>query len=479
MDNKWQLPLRVASPHTKKDQSIIWNTSRLCYEQKLFGQVTDLSYNASGTMLGATSTNQVAILRIPYSNEVVVNEQTGRKNFSICFRQDDKLYIQAIDQRVVVKSPDTAFERQFSGHTREVRGAIFLDKHNFVSASDDTTIKLWDLLTDEALDTAHVHTDYVRCLENYSSGCLLSGSYDHSINLWDPRAGLSKPLQSSGKILGAAVEAICFLEDSELIACGSGDQITLFDVRKGLSSFISHVSFHTKTVVSLAYSPEHKTLLSASLDCRLKMSVLMGSELKSLSTMKFNDPLTAVAMQNQGTEFAVGTATGDIRVFKLDEQRNAAEENDVFENVQKKTKDNLGVLQEKMNAVRHQLKTYHYGKAIRTALYARHADVLVSTLEELIRRGALHVALSNQNDRTVARILRFATEYVDKPHFTDTMLDVFEVIFEIYSTMVSKSNFFFREMKIAQKRVAASLATLKRMKKVVSTMELIVNVDNS
>ncbi|CCW63715.1 unnamed protein product [Phytomonas sp. EM1] len=478
MDNKWQLPLRVASPHTKKDQSIIWNTSRLCYEQKLFGQITGLSYNTGGTMLGVTSTNQLAILRVPYNDGVVVNEQTGRKNFSIRFRHDDKLYIQAIDQRVVVKSPDTAFERQFAGHTREVRSAIFLGKHNFVSASDDTTVKLWDLLNDEALDTAHVHTDYVRCLENYSSGCLLSGSYDHSVNLWDPRASLSKPLQSSGKILGAAVETICFLEDADLIACGSGDQITLFDVRKGLSSFVSQVSFHTKTVVSLAYSPEHKTLLSASLDCRLKMSTLIDSELKSLSTMKFSDPLTAVAMQHQGTEFAVGIATGDLRVFKLDEQRSAVEENDEIGEPQKKTKE-LVILQEKMNSVRHQLNTYQYGKAIKTALYARHADVLVSTLEELIRRGALHVALSNQNDRTMARILRFATEYVDKPQFIDTMLEVFEVIFEIYSTVVSKSNFFYREMKIARKRIAASLGILKRMEKVVSTMELIVNADNS
>lgn len=464
----------------------MWNNEHLCYEQKLFGQVTSMRYNTSGSLLSSTSTNQLVILRVPQTEGVVVNEQSQRKSFSVSFRDDDKLYVQAVDQRVVVKSPDTAFARNFCGHARDVRSAIFLGRHNFVSASDDTTVKLWDLLSEGELGTACVHTDYVRSLEHYTGGCFFSGSYDHTVNLWDPRVGFAAPLQTTGALLQNAVEALCFMESCSVLATGAGDQVSLFDVRRGLQTTLFQGSFHTKSISSIAYSAEHKSLLTASLDCRLKVYTLEGEELHCLSTRKLKDPLTTVAVHPASTEYAVGTVTGEIKVFKLkkdargaggttasmaeDEDRISAsfgtERNGVLPE---------GALAGKMQAVQYQLSKYQYGKALKTALYSRFPEVVVSTLEELIRRGTLHVALSNQNDRTVVWILRFATDYVDKPQFTNAMLDVFEVILDIYGTSVGQSSFLHREMLTAQKRIGATLAVLRRMESAMSVMEMIVS----
>lgn len=478
MQNEWSLPLRAVPSKAKKDQTIVWNKVHLCYEQKLFGQVTSLRYNTAGTMLGATSTNQFVLLRVPHSDGVVVNEQTQRKNFSVSFRDDDKLFVHAVDQRVIVKAPETAFARSFYGHTREVRRSIFLGRHNFVSASDDTTVKLWDLLSETELDTARVHIDYVRSLESYTGGCFFSGSYDHTVCLWDPRATFAAPLQSTGCLLTDAVEALCFIEGSNTLAVGSGDQVTLFDVRKGMQTALFQGSFHTKSITSIAYSAEHKSLLTASLDCRLKIYTFEGDELRCLATKKFDNPLAAVAVHPASTEYAVGTGSGEVKIFKLKEVAAEQEDDGVDESLfggEKKKKSTEDALAEKMHDVQHQLSKFQYGKALKTALYSRFPEVVVSALEELIRRGALHVAMNNQNDRTVVWILRFATDYLDKPQFTDAMLEVFEVIFEIYSTCVGQSAFLHREMLIAQKKISATLATLQRMEKTMSVMEMIVN----
>ena len=481
MSSDWALPLRKVPVHTSKDLSVAWNTVHLCYEQSFFGQITSLRYNHTGSLLGGTSTNQFVLLRVPQTDGVVVNEQTERKNYSIRFREDDKLYVQAVDQRVLVKSAETAFERQFLGHLRDVRSAIFLGSHNFVSASDDTTIKLWDLLSEDDLGTARTHTDYVRTLEPYSGGSFLSGSYDHVVNLWDPRAGLDAPLQTSGRVLSQAVEAICYVPDADVVAVGSGDRVVLFDPRKSLSTPLFDGSFHTKSVVAVAYSHKFRSLLTGSLDCRVKMFSFDGNELRCISSKRFESPVVSLAVHPESAEYAVGSATGKLNVYRFMEVEKGEEKGELMpaefalEKAEPKSKEKI--LRDKMSEVQFQLGSYQYSKALKTALYSRHPDVLVSTFEELVRRGALHVALNNQNDRTVVRVLRFATEYVDKPQFTDTMLIVFETIFEIYSAYVGKSVFLHREVLTAQKKIGASLAVIQRMERTMGIMDLIVNTE--
>ncbi|KAG5478592.1 hypothetical protein LSCM1_05994 [Leishmania martiniquensis] len=475
MSTNWTFPLRKVPTHATKDLSVAWNTVHLCYEQTFFGQITSLRYSHAGGILGGTSTNQFALLRVPQTNGVIVNEQTERKNYSIRFRDDDKLCIQAVDQRVIVRSSETAFERQYVGHLRDVRSAIFIGHHNFASASDDTTVKLWDLMSDDDLGTARIHTDYVRCLEPYSGGSFLSGSYDHRVNLWDPRTGMDAPLQTSGGAIAQSVEALCYVPTEEMVAVGAGDRVFIFDPRKGLNTPLFQGSFHTKSVVTVAYSQKLRSLLTGSLDCRVKMFSFDGSELRCIAHKRFENGVTSLAVHPSSTEYAVGSTRGELNVyhFKEAEKEEDPAGSSFLEKENPRSKEE--VLQDKMKEVQFHLSRYHYGKALKTALYSRHPDVLVSTFEELVRRGALHVALNNQNDRTVVRVLRFATQYVEKPQFTDTMLVVFETIFDIYSACAGKSAFFHREVLSAQKKIGAYLAVMQRMERTMGIMEMIVN----
>ncbi|RNF02013.1 putative beta propeller protein [Trypanosoma conorhini] len=482
MDHKsWSLPVKRVPVAEKLDRSVIWNNARLCYEQRLFGQVTCVRYNNAGTTVGCTSTNQLTLLRVPQTEGVIANEQRERKCFSLRFRDDDKMALFAFNQRVVVRSTQTAFERQFLGHVREVRDAIFLDRHNFVSGSDDTTVRLWDIMNENALLVGKTHTDYVRCLENYSPGCFFSGSYDHTINLWDTRVGFEHPVQSSERRIGSPVEAMLHTH-AHTLTCTAGDQVLLFDMRKGLSTVLLQESHHTKSVVALAFSKGNNVLLTGSLDQRVKIFSLENGGLELLASKKYDAPVTAVAVHPRSSEFAVGTAGGDLRIMRLegafDQKGEEEEEEGVvvearFEGKEENKQND--VLSTKMHDVRQQLVSYQYNRALKTALYSRNPDVIASTLEELVRRGALHVALSGQNDRTIVRILRFSVNHLDSPQFCESMMIVLDVIFEIYATCVGKSSFLYREMMIARLRLGAVLATLQRMEHTLSIMELIVN----
>ncbi|ESS61691.1 beta propeller protein [Trypanosoma cruzi Dm28c] len=480
MDQKlWSLPVKRVPVAQKVDRSVIWNNACLCYEQKLFGQVTCVRYNNTGTAVGCTSTNQLTILRVPQTEGVITNEQREKKCFSLRFRDDDKMVLLSVNQRVIARSTQTAFERQFSGHLREVRDAIFLDRHNFVSASDDTTLRLWDIMNENELLISKTHTDYVRCLENYSPGCFFSGSYDHNVNLWDTRVGFEYPIQSSGHSIGSPVEAMLHTHKN-ILTCTAGDQLILFDMRKGLSTMLLQESHHTKAVVSLAFSKRNNVLLTGSLDQRVKIFSLEKGGLEPLAGKKFDAPVTAVTVHPNLSEFAVGTAGGDLRIMRLGDALDQNEKEEEVELVEdelgakdKNTQDDF--LGTKLHDVRQQLVSYQYNRAIKTALYSRSSDVIVSTLEELIRRGALHVAMSGQNDRTIVRILRFLVNHVDSPQFCESMMIVMDVIFEIYATCAGKSNFLHREMMIARRRLGSVLATLQRMEHTLSIMELIVN----
>ncbi|KAG8343790.1 hypothetical protein TRVL_05377 [Trypanosoma vivax] len=482
----WVLPVKKVPAVQKVDRSVTWNNIHLCYEQKLFGQVSCICYNSAGTAVGCASTNQLAILRVPQSDGVITNEQRERKCYSIRFRDDDKMFIMSVDQRVVVRSTETLFERQFGGHLRDVRDSIFLDHQNFASASDDTTVRLWDIMSENELAVGRMHTDYVRSLENYSPGCFFSGSYDHTINLWDTRVGFAHPLQTSGQSIENPVESLLYV-DTGLLACCAGDQIMLFDTRVGISKTLTQGSHHTKTVVALAYSKRHNVLLSGSLDQRVKMFSLEKGGLDTVASKKFDAPVTALAVEPHSFEFAIGTSTGDLRIMKL-------EDASIDKSMEHKHQKNEGTIESvkgggtaherreefaasKMGEVRRQLVTYKYNRALRIALYARNADIVVSTLEELLRRGALHVALSGQNDRTIACVLRFALDFIDIPQFCDSMMVVLDTIFEIYGTSVGKSTFLHREMMVARRRLGAVLATLQRMAATASIMELVVNDD--
>jgi U3 small nucleolar RNA-associated protein 15 len=63
------------------------------------------------------------------------------------------------------------------------------DKNNILSASDDKTVRIWDIPTGESVNVFEEHEDYVRAglVSPENPNLILSGSYDQTVKLWDMR----------------------------------------------------------------------------------------------------------------------------------------------------------------------------------------------------------------------------------------------------------------------------------------------------
>src|SRR5947199_224413 len=77
------------------------------------------------------------------------------------------------------------------GHTAAVLSVAYSpDGKTLASASQDTTIRLWDVKTGKERDTLKGHTAGVFSVAYSPAGeALASGSQDHTIKLWDVQMG--------------------------------------------------------------------------------------------------------------------------------------------------------------------------------------------------------------------------------------------------------------------------------------------------
>ena len=64
-----------------------------------------------------------------------------------------------------------------------------------------------------------------------------------------------------------------------------------------------------------------------------------------------------------------------------------------------------------------QLKKFNYQKALDSALRTHNPLVVVTVLEELLRRSGLTIALSDRDETTLEPLLSFTARYVSHPRY--------------------------------------------------------------
>ncbi|MCX6581182.1 MAG: NACHT domain-containing protein [Candidatus Aminicenantes bacterium] len=172
--------------------------------------------------------------------------------------------------------------RTFTGHTDSINSCtVSPDGKTMVSASEDHTLKLWDLQNGKKIRTFTGHKKSVfGCAISPDGKTVVSASGDQTLKLWDLMSG--KEIRTfyghHGPVLGCAVSS-----DEKTMVSASGDQtLKLWDLRNGKA--IRNFTEHKKPVFGCAVSPDGKTMVSASSDQTLKLwDMENGKEIRTFA----------------------------------------------------------------------------------------------------------------------------------------------------------------------------------------------------
>jgi len=127
------------------------------------------------------------------------------------------------------------------GHRKNVRAvALFPDGRRAISASDDGTLKLWDLDLGECPPALDRHTDQVNAIALLANGRrVISASGDHTLKLWDLETG--RCLQTLEGHTGTVL-AVALSSDGRRAISGTSNMASSFGTSRQVSAFA-----HSKT----------------------------------------------------------------------------------------------------------------------------------------------------------------------------------------------------------------------------------------
>ncbi len=199
----------------------------------------------------------------------------------------------------------------FQGHTDWVNGVAFSpDGTRLASASDDFTVRMWDVASGDVL-FAPEHPAYVNAVAFSPDGALLvSGSDDGIVRVWDAETG-ELIVELSGH--EGYVNSVAFSPDGTLIASGGDDSTVRVWALDGTWQEAFVAEGHTDWVQSVAFSPDGTLLASASDDGKVIVwDVASHGETRVL---EHPDYVNAVAFSPDGALLVSGSDDGIVRVW--------------------------------------------------------------------------------------------------------------------------------------------------------------------
>ncbi|KAI8067528.1 WD40-repeat-containing domain protein [Gongronella butleri] len=170
---------------------IVWCMRTLQQVKRITGhtaKISDLCFNDKYVISGARD-NMIRITRVGTweTVRVIHNAHSGHVN---AVKMHGSMFVSASKDSTIklwdIESGQPL--QQFNGHTHPVTCVAF-DGSTIVSGSQDNTIRIWNAKTGECVRTLEGHLGLVRAL-SFSQGRIVSASYDQSIRVWDMETGL-------------------------------------------------------------------------------------------------------------------------------------------------------------------------------------------------------------------------------------------------------------------------------------------------
>ncbi|PYH48987.1 snoRNA-binding rRNA-processing protein UTP15 [Aspergillus saccharolyticus JOP 1030-1] len=348
------------------------------------------------------------------------------------------------------------------------------------TASDDRTVRMWDLPSESSARSFVGHTDYVRSGAFMpgslaSSGLLVSGSYDRTVRLWDPRVDTRAAMTFK---MAAPIESVLPMPTGTTVLAAADNKIAVLDIVAGKP--LHMIQSHQKTVTSLALASNGERLLSGALDGHLKVFETTGWNVVSGS--KYPSPILSLSVIKSGVvqedkHIAVGMASGLLSIktrlsgqqkIKEKERRKEMQallEGKLEEHDRKMAKKNRGAGWEKRLRGRdfvgegvdiviegrdtgkrkkeqtweHDLRKARYSTALDHVLGSSDKTAQLTLLTALRHRSALRASLQNRDEVTLQPVLAWVYKNITEPRLVNLCVEVAMNVLDIYSGNLGQS----------------------------------------
>uniref|UniRef100_A0A8C0ECQ5 U3 small nucleolar RNA-associated protein 15 homolog n=1 Tax=Bubo bubo TaxID=30461 RepID=A0A8C0ECQ5_BUBBB len=361
--------------------------------------------------------------------------------------------------------------RQFDGHAKPVHVVGFLsDKYRIFSGADDYSSNLWDIPSATEIVSYSEHNDYVRCgcASKVNADVFITGSYDHTVKLFDARRKSSVMTIEHGH----PVESVLLFPSGGLLVSAGGRYVKVWDVLKGGQLLVS-LKNHHKTVTCLCLNSSGQRLLSGSLDRHVK--IYSTTSYKVVHSFNYATSILSLALSPEDETIVIGMTNGVLNVkHRKPEERKVKS--------QKKRQPAYRTYgDEEMEDTKTYkkydklLKSFQSSKALDAVLeppirlYS--PEVTVAVMQELHRRGTLRSALAGRDEKQVNLLLTFVARRVIEPRFTSVLVTVADIITDIYQPVVGQSAIVDRQFLRLQEAIGKEIDYQEELLEVLGMMD--------
>jgi len=211
-----------------EEKLFVWDTATGRLRGRIKGpglSVWALAVSPDGTRIAVTNYDPATDLSWSVCDVATGEELAAGKGMLLAYSRNGRwLAGREADEKTIVVRDTRTYEpiTRCVGHTQQVHSLAFSpDDQSLVSASSDSTVRLWDVHTGACRTTLEGHTDQVFTAVFHPDGRrLASAGRDRGIWIWDLATG-----QEVARLQGhtSYVWSLAFSPDGKSLVSGSGD----------------------------------------------------------------------------------------------------------------------------------------------------------------------------------------------------------------------------------------------------------------